>query len=462
MPTHSSSPLQLWLFLFFVSGLAITFAGHGSFVDENLIMQVVDSIAQRGSLEAMEGFQALEGPDGKWYSRYGIGFPLLMLPWYYLGEVLYWLFGASPVFFRGAHFFACLWGNLVITALTGVLFYRICRLIGGEAAPSVLLSVALIWGTPFWPYSQTLFRLTTTTALLLAMLELILRHQQTSRRAHLIGLAACVALGANLREDSIIAVACLGVFSTSIGPWRERGLRLAAMFAGGLAGVALWAWHNYVRFGVVFIENYADLQFDYPLIISLPYLLFHSSRGMVTYAPLCLLLLASFRIAFQRNHGYFWLMCLAVIIAYLLLYGKSHMWHGGRCWGPRHMYFLLPFCMAPAVWLFSTEHKRFWYALLAFAFLWGLVMNWPGVYAHTGKYQSFFTAPGFLELLSNPIGHPDYITFDDLDLWWIRMIRLHPFSLFPLAFVGLLAFAGYSGYRLWHALRNEGYCSHDA
>ncbi|MDP8244550.1 MAG: hypothetical protein P9L94_10755 [Candidatus Hinthialibacter antarcticus] len=448
-------PVQFWLFAFLLAGLSITFAGHGSFVDENLIMQVTDSIAQRGSLEAMPGFQALEAPDGKYYSRYGIAFPVIMLPWYYLGEVLFWLFGHHAVFFKGSHFFACLWGSLFITALTGVLFYRVCRLIGGEQAASAALSIVLIWGTSFWPYSQTLFRLTTTTAILLILLECILRHQQQARWLHLVGIALCAMVGVNLREDIVIAFAFLGLFAIAMGSVQERGARASAFWVGGLLGVAIWGWHNYVRFGTFFIENYADLEFNYPLLISVPNLLWGWGRGLLPYSPLCLLLVFSFRSAKKHRELLLWCTCFGIVIAYLLLYAKSHMWHGGRCWGPRHLYYLLPFCMLPGVRLLANDQHWGWKAFAAAAFVWGMLYNWPGVYAHTGAYQSFASAPGFFELLMRPIGHPDYITFDDLDLWWVRMVRMYPYSLWPVAFAGLIGLTLYCGWRLWNSFKQQ-------
>lgn len=447
--------IQLWLLLFFVTGLAITFAGHGSFVDENLIMQVCDSIAQRGNLEIFPGFQALEGPDGEFYCRYGIAFPIIMMPWYYVGEVLFWLFGHHAVFFKGSHFFACLWGSLFITAFTGVLFYRVCRLIGGEQTASALLSIALIWGTSFWPYSQTLFRLTTTTAVLLILLECILRHQQRSRWRYLIGIGVCVIVGINLREDIVIAFACLGIFALAVGSWKERGSRTAAFALGGLIGAAIWGLHNYVRFGTFFIENYADLEFNYPLLISVPNMLWGWGRGILPYSPLCLLLLFSFPSVKKKQSLALWFTCIGMFIAYLFLYAKSHIWYGGRCWGPRHLYFLLPFCMMTGAHLLAKKQHWGWKAFAGTAFLWGMVYNWPGVYAHTGQYQTFASAPGFFELLSRPIVHPAYMTLDDFDLWWVRMIRLYPFSFWPVAFVILLCLTAYCGIRLWRALNEQ-------
>ncbi|MBI1387953.1 MAG: hypothetical protein GC154_05850 [bacterium] len=447
--------IQLALFLLLTAGLAVTYAGHGSFVDENLIMQVCDSLAQRGNLEAMPGFQALPGPDGKFYSRYGIGFVLIMMPFYYIGEILFILFGHSAVFFHGSHYFACLWGALLITAAAGLLMYRVVRLLGAGETTGVLLALVLVWGSPFWPYSQTLFRQTTAAALLLLLLELILRHQRAPARRHLIRMVLCVTLLLNVREDAVIASALMGLYALTGGGVRDRAWRAAALLAGAAAAALVWGLHNYIRFGAFFIENYEDIDFNYPLIVSIPALLFSSSRGIVPYAPLCLLLPASLAVSRKKDRMPFWILCLVIFTAYLVLYGKSNMWHGGRCWGPRHLYFLLPFALAPAAWLLESPHRRVWIAVtLALAAI-GAWMNWPGVYAHQGMAQSYFNAPGFFELVRRPIGNPDYITFDDLDLWWIRMIRMHPLSIAPAAFAATIGCAGYAARRLWIELRES-------
>ncbi len=446
------SRTDLYLVLFLFGGLSLTFAGHGTFVDENLIIQTVDSFARHGELTVSNMHQALQGPDGEFYSRYGFGFPLVMLPFFYLGDILHFLFPDSQAFFSNPNFFALLWGNLLITVLTGWVMYRLCLEYGASKSISVFMAISLIFGTSFWPYAQTLFRLTAAGCTLIITLWLVKLHEKIHLKRYLTGIIFIAALGLNIREDLAIAFTAIGIFALIQGTWTERGHRFWAFFAGGMLGFFLWGLHNYIRFDAFFVENYADLSFTQPWIESLPELIWGAHRGLVTYSPLCLLLPLSFK-ACKRNHTLdIWTLCVFILCAYFLLYGKSKMWYGGMCWGPRYMYFLLPFALLPSIWLWKEQKWTKWFAMPAF--LWGMSFNWPGVYAHQGKYQSFFSHPPFFQFLTQPVVHPDYITFDELDLWWIRMIKLHEGWGWPLAFSLLLLFTVYIGYRLWGSLRS--------
>lgn len=438
-----------YLILFLFSFLSLTFGGHGTFVDENLIIQVLDSLFQRGELTVDNMFQALPGPDGKFYSRYGFVFPLLMAPFYGLGYLVKWLVPEPHIYYLNPHMFAMLWGSLLITVATGWMFYRLCLDIGAAKADAALLSIVLIVGTSFWPYSQTLYRLTAATLHLLLVLYCCFRYLNQSKSIFLYGIGFLTAVGLNLREDLVIGLFLIGVYLLWNETKQKRFYGSFSMMVGALGGVALWCGHNYMRFGRFFIENYEDLSFNYPLILSIPQLMIGYRRGLITYSPVLLLFPFTLWFAYVKQKLGLWLLCFAILASYMLLYGKSSMWHGGVCWGPRHMYFLLPFALLPIVYMLKSR-----WAAQTRIFLWvslgiGMMMNWPGLYAHQGRFQDFFTAPSFFELIAKPVVHPDYITFDELDLWWVRMIKMDPISIWTILFILLLISTIWSGHRLW-------------
>jgi len=443
--------IDLYLCLFLLGALSITFSGHGSTVDENMIIQVTESLAERGELNIDNMYHALPGPDGRFYSCYGIGFPLLMLPFYFLGKGLEWLFPHTPAFFGNGRFFMMLWGNLLLTVLTGWLFYRLCRMLDGPVKASVALALALIFATPYWPYSQTLYRLTAAGAVLTAALILMISGLRKPSPAILPALACLVALGLNVREDLILAFLLMGGYVLWRGGAGKWGCA-ASLAAGAVVGTGIWGVHNYVRFGCLFLDTYGVLSFDFPWILSLPQLALGKRHGLIVYAPLVLLLPFGYSAARQAGHLDFWWFCAAVLLAYGGLYGKSSLWHGGVCWGPRLMYYLLPLGLLPGVWIWKQYPSTRVRWMIAAGFLWGLVMNWPGVYSHKGKYQDFFSCPSFFSLVNKPVVHPEYITFDELDLWWVRMIKLDPFSHWPVLLGALILFTAWSGYRLWREL----------
>ena len=452
LPSPATRRLERALVGFLLGVLTLTFAGHGSSVDENLVLQVVDSMVNRGDLTVSNMFQALPGPDGQFYSRYGFVFPTLLVPFFLIGKGWLSLVPESLAYGGNAFMFFVLWSSVLITALAGWLFFRLCLLLECPARPAACLALGLILSTPFLPYSQTLYRLTASSVVLMFILHEILRYERRPSRSIPVILAATVALGINLREDLVIGMGWIGVYSLFNGPPRTRFVRSTALILGALIGVCLWGVHNTIRFGAVWIQNYADVHFDYPWIISLPQLLWGARRGLLLYAPLALILPIAFiretRILGERLLA----LCTAMVCTYLLFYGKSDFWHGGNCWGPRHLYFLLPFAMLPGVWIYQKPAR--WKTIcFLLACLWGLIFNLPGVYAHQGKYQSFFDSPSLWEWMRRPIETPLYVGFDDFDLWWIRMIQLEPFSLWPIAFLLLLAGTGYCGYIVWKEAR---------
>lgn len=448
-------PIDFTLIAFLFFALGVTFSGCGFSVDENLVAQTVESIVERGELTVFNMYQALPGPDGRYYSRYGIGFPLLMIPLWIIGYPLQYFFPESYMFYAAPHFFMMLWGSLLITVFTGWLFYRLCIHIGASSKLGILLTLALIFTTPFWPYSQTLFRLTAATAVLLALFWLVLQHSQQSLWMNRLGMILLIALGLNIREDLVIGICLIGLYGLIHSQGQERFFLFVSFAVGGLIGFGIWCLHNYIRFGHFFIENYADLTFNFPYIISIPGLLFGVRAGLFLYAPLALLMPVAWFAARNKKERGLWWLCAGILIAYLLLYGKSDFWHGGRCWGPRHMYFLLPFAFLPCVWLFrETFNLKVWIATSVFC-VWGIFVNWNGTYVHKGQYIDFWNHPSFWEFLQKPVVHPVYNTMDEIQLWWIRMIKVHPLSIWPLVFLLWVSIALFFGHRLWKQVQSQ-------
>lgn len=450
LETHAGK----WLFCFLLGCTALCFSGHGSSVDENLVVQVVDSFVHKGELTVAQMFQSLPGGDGKHYSRYGFGYPLLLLPFFLVGKTLSFVVPQSPAYCGNVFMFVMLWSSVLCTAFLGWLFYQLCLLLDGKPVYAALLALCLIIGTTFLPYSQTLYRLTASGTLLLWVLYLVLRYKKWKKKIDLLWIFLLTALGLNLREDLVIGLFWIGVYCLFLPNTHQRIWTANAVFWGAVFGLILWGGHNVLRFGSLYINNYSDVHLDYPLIVSAPQLLFGAKRGIITYSPLCLLLLFSVRHCYIQQKTRVWLLCFFIFTSYLLLYGKSDFWHGGVCYGPRHMYFVLPFAILPGIW-FWDKWRSWKTPMIAGMFIIGMVMNLPGVYAHPGRYQSFFEAPPFLSLLFKPVESLDYAGFEDLDLWWMRMMKIEFFSIWTVMFMMVLLLTVYSGYCLYQCLRDE-------
>lgn len=454
LTAHAESVTGKWLFLFLLGFTALCFSGHGSSVDENLVVQVVDSFVHKGELTVAPMFQALLGEDSKYYSRYGFGFPLLLLPFFLIGKALSFVAPQSPAYCGNVFMFVMLWSSVLCTAYLGWLFYRLCLLLDGKPVFSALLAIALIIGTTFLPYSQTLYRLTASGTLLILVLYAVLRYEKYTEKRCLIWLFCLTSFGLNLREDLVIGLCWIGVYCLFIPNTSQRFWAANAIFWGAVFGLLLWGGHNVIRFDSLYINNYSDVHLDYPMIVSIPQLLWGAKRGILSYSPLCLLLILSVGYCNNRYKRKLWLLCFFIFTSYLLLYGKSDFWHGGVCYGPRHMYFVLPFALLPGIWFWDK-----WYSsktvMIAGLFIIGMIMNLPGVYAHPGRYQSFFEAPPFYSLLFKPVESLDYAGMEDLDLWWFRMIKIDFFSIWTVLFMIVLMLTAYSGYCLYQSIMND-------
>ena len=452
--------IDYYLFFFLFFALSLTFGGHGSVVDENLVIQVMQSFFDRGELTVDKMHQALLGPDGKYYSRYGFGFPLFLIPFYFLGSVLKGLFGDCNAFFDNAHFFGLLWGQITITALTGWLFYRLCLEYEENKLLAAYLSLGLIFGTSVWPYSKSLFRLTFFSLIIILLMLAVIRYIKTSDKRIAVFIVCLIAYGLNVREDLILAFGWIGLYFLWEGSDnKDRLNRLFLFVLGCFAGFIFWGLHNYIRFETIFKKAYADLSFDNELILSIPQLLWGANRGLITYSPIVLFLPLAYSACKRDKSLILWMMCALMSLSYLILYGRSTFWHGGQCWGPRHMYFLAPVILIPAIWFLKDMRKWKW-GLFGIMTALGMVMNWPGLYCHQGKYSSFFTSPPFFPMLLKYPIQKVYDNFDDffdlLDFWWIRMIKLSPFSIWPIIYCGLIGITIYYGIRLYQSLKEAG------
>lgn len=443
-----------WLFCFLLGCTTLCFAGHGSSVDENLIVQVIYNFVHDGELTVAQMFQALPGEDGKYYSRYGFGYPLLLLPFFLLAKLLHSWIPESPAYCGNIYMFVMLWTSVLNTVFLGWLFYRLCILLGGKINHAVLLSVGLILGTSFLPYSQTLYRLTLSGTLLVFVMYLVLRYERGSNKFTLLWIFLLTALGLNIREDLVIGLVWIGVYCLYIPDISKKLWVSNSVFWGAVFGLALWGGHNYIRFGSVYINNYSDVHLDYPIIVSIPQLLWGTRRGIITYSPFCLILLLSIRNGMLKQNLKLYTLCFLIFTSYLFLYGKSDFWHGGVCFGPRHMYFVLPFALLPGIW-FLQDNRRWKLILASIMGFTGFVMNLPGVYAHPGKYQSFFEAPSFYSLLMKMPESLEYVGFDDLDLWWFRMMKIEFLSIWTVLFFFILMLTVFSGYCLCRNVMKE-------
>ncbi|HVQ41133.1 MAG TPA: hypothetical protein VMS54_02965, partial [Vicinamibacterales bacterium] len=336
--------------------------------DGQTMYEVTRSLVERGAFAVSPEFNTLPGPDGRDYSRYGLGLSLVAAIPYA---------AARPFAFASSHANEVLEAAVsctmafVVAALV-VALYLLARRIDARAGAALLVAAGGVAGTYMLPYSKEFFSEPLAALCLVMAMERILgRHAG----------AAGFALGAAVlvRPQSLLFAPVLLTVA-----WWQQGLgssiRAAAAAAPGiLAAVA----YNVVRFGRPLSFGYEDVGFTTPLLNGLGGLLFEPTKSVLLFAPICLLLPFALWSLWQCNRP------ALVLIAgnFGITLGVVAMWfawHGGWCWGPR---LLLP-GLAPTIasvgpWLVRPNRWR----ATALLFTLGFLVSLPAMLVPTQAQQ---------------------------------------------------------------------------
>ena len=310
-------------------------------------------------------WQIVEGRDGLYFSKYGLGQPLLAAIPILLAKWLRELSG-SEIYDQALYLYAVSLFNQVVTAASGVLVFLLAVRLGNGRRLAV--GLALAWGltTLAWPYSKMFFSEPLFTAcLLMAALGLLAYRQETGRGRY--GWLALAGLGLGYAVLTRVAGALLlppflayVAWATLAHPEGEPLRRLlrrperqtgwgreaiAAALAFGIpaaACLALLLWHNVARFGSPFDNGYAGERFDTPLLSGLAGLLVSPGKSIFLYTPLTALAVVGWP-RFWRERRAEAALYASIAAIVLIQNAKWWSWWGGWVWGPRMLAPLLPF-----------------------------------------------------------------------------------------------------------------------
>lgn len=171
--------------------------------------------------------------------------------------------------------------------------------------------------------------------------------------------------------------------------WKKFAARIGIfLIFPFLAGVMLM-YHNFLRYGDPFTSGYAysGQAFNVALPVGVFGMLFSPGKGVFWYVPILFLSVWYFPVFYRKNH----ILAQAILIAtagVLLLYGRWWAWHGGWCWGARFLVPLLPLWMLPLGYIPSAKSKIskiLTLSLFALSFL----ISWVGVITNVNyTYES--------------------------------------------------------------------------
>ena len=312
-------------------------------------------------------WQIVQGQHGLYFSKYGLGQPLLATLPILLAKALRESI-LSGVLDEALSIYAVSLLNQVVTAASGALVFLLAVRLGNGIRLAV--GLALAWGltTLAWPYSKTFFSEPLFTAcLLLAALGLLAYRQGGNRWRY--GWLALASLGLGyavltrvvgaLLLPPFLAYAAWAALPHPEGELLRRLIRrpasgvdwrrsaLAAALAFGIpaaACLALLLWHNAARFGSPFDNGYTGERFDTPLLSGLAGLLVSPGKSIFLYAPLTALAVVGWP-RFWRERRAEAALYAAIAAVVLVQNAKWWSWWGGWVWGPRLLVPLLPFAI---------------------------------------------------------------------------------------------------------------------
>lgn len=246
----------------------------------------------------------------------------------------------------------------LVAALGVVLFWRLAlRLSGNRSGAALFATLALAFGTLYFPYATMLYEHDLVAVALLGAF-LLAFHPPTLLRLFGAGLCAGAAIVSSYL--SVVAAAILGVYIM----WRARRLAgVLAFTAGTLPPLCVLAAYNFVCFGKLVTTNYAwenplfnepgggVLQlFAAPRWDVLTALLVSPYRGLFSGTPVLVLgvigLVSMLRKPRLRPEG---LLC-AAMFAHVFVFNMSYTaWNSGWACGSRYLIPALPFLALPIV-----------------------------------------------------------------------------------------------------------------
>lgn len=371
-----SGRLPAWaVFVAFACLCALTL-GRGFYSSDGEVMfQTTAALVERGTLALPPdpGLpQIVAGRDGRYYSKYDPGLPLLAVPFFVAGDRLAAINHAhrTTVAAISVLLLSALAAAGALTALAALAG----RLAPGRVARSLLVVASAGLATPLWWYGRVLFPEAVLACALTLAVWLVARGGESRRGL----LCAGAALGAGMLVRASLAIYALPL-AWLVSRANSGGLRSFRQWLWLLAGAAPFAVallaHNALRFGAALATGYAGEAFSTPPWTGIGGLLLSPGKGVWLYAP-PLLLSAALWPRFRRAYpalGEF--LALAWAVA-LLFYGTWWAWDGGWGWGPRLLVPLLPLSCLP---LLALPARRGWWAAALCALMLGAAVNVLGI-----------------------------------------------------------------------------------
>lgn len=437
------------IFLAVLAAYTLTAGGHLYSPDEEILFRTTRSIYEDRDLaiEPLGGFATARAEDGREYAQYGIGQPLLAVPFYAIGKWIAplasdasWksLYGIadeetpetrddlafSPTADQIAPRFVVSFFNIFISALLAAVLYLLLLDLTEHTRASVLATLLFAFGSLAWAHSRPFFTETLAVFSMLLAWRWIVAWIETPSPWRMVAAGAAAGFAALVRMDSVLLYPGLAILL--LGPVRDAsrdrtgGVHPWILFCAPavLCGVVLLGL-NKLHFDGFFATGYSDqpegVRFSTPILAGLYGLLFSVGKGMFFFSPALVVSFFGWRPMWSRDRALTLGVAICVALPLLIL-AKWQNWAGGWCWGPRHIVMIHPFLAIPiAVWLAANWGRT--QRLIAIGFL------TVGVFVQLlGSSQDFMQ---FYRIYYREYGRHARVQYDSFDQeYWARYLTL--------------------------------------
>ncbi len=364
--------------------------------DGEVVYRVAESLVTEGSfavssrIELWPEFGVAEGRDGRWYTFYGPGQPLVVAPMVALARALVpgdWE-GDEARYLPTSHYVDAGLQDMLLdrypahparhaqrrvaaTLYLGVsvavvaLLWLLLRRLGIGRRAAVATAALYATGTLAWPYAHTFFKEPLALAFTLGAVLVTLERgaagttgRATGSRGRLAAAGLLLGCAVATQEMSVLFVPAWVAWIAATRGRSAAGLRgavtpTAALLAGLAVVAAGLAAYNAARFGSP-LETGRAAATPNPFFgpwtpefyRGLFGLFLGAGKGLLLYCPAVLLSLPFWR-RFHREYAPLsWLIVVAVAVRVLVVasYGA---WHGGFGPGPRYLLMVVPLLLLP-------------------------------------------------------------------------------------------------------------------
>ncbi len=338
----------------------------------NSRLAVVRAVVEHGSLQIDSYLQQASWAsvdkayyNGHYYGDKGIGSSLVAVPLYFIiYQVAALLHSRLDNEFIKHVLTALVMGGAFI--ITGVLLYRIARLITENRWKAMLAALGISLGTMLWPYSVVYYGHVLAALFLTIAFYLLFTQRLTDNGPRISRfLWAGLAMGFAFITDYTPALIILGLLLyTVFFLWGQRLSAIARSALAGMLGAAIplgiMLLYNFLVYGSPFRLGYGYeatplctnptgfMGFNSPSLTALFHISVDPRFGLFWQSPVLLLSFIGYAVALQTRRLRAEALLSFYALASLLLMDASFCyWWGGSAFGPRYLIVALPFFIIP-------------------------------------------------------------------------------------------------------------------